>query len=92
MSEVSIPTTLDGVLLELKAAYPAHKTTPGIQVAAIDDDAEGNPQFYAGIHIFPAGVASRKVVAKATASTAVQAMADAMQAWRYIIAQGHGNG
>jgi hypothetical protein len=83
---MSVPTTLDGVLLELKAAYPAHKTTPGIQIAAIDDAADGSPQFYAGIHIFPAGVASRKVVAKATASSSVQAMADAMQVWRSIIA------
>lgn len=88
---MTIPTTLDGVLQELKAAYPLHKTTPGIQVASIEDLDDGTPQFYAGIHIFPAGVASRKVVAKATAATSVQAMADAMAVWRNIIAQERAN-
>lgn len=92
VSEPIIPTTLDGVLQELKAAYPAHKTTPGIQIASIEDLSDGTPQFYAGIHIFPAGVQSRKVVAKATASTSVQAMADAMQTWRNIIAAERSSG
>lgn len=74
--------TLENVLDELVVAYPDHVITPGLQVAAISEG------YYAAVHIFPQGVASRKIVAKAKASSAGLAIAEAMRIWRDIKANG----
>lgn len=78
------PQTLDEVLKELCTHYCDDTITPGIQVAYLPQD----NLFYAAVHQFPAGVASRKVVAKAKAPTSGLAMAECLKTWRSIVKAG----
>ncbi len=72
--------TLDDALKEVQAAYPDDRIAAGIQLAWLPDK-EG---FYAAVHQFPSGVASRRVVAKAIGPTSGDALSELLRVWREI--------
>lgn len=73
--------TLDDCLKELCAHYPDDVISPGLQIAYLPESGD----FYCGVHQFPGGVASRKVIAKAKEATSGLAIARAMDIWRQIV-------
>lgn len=74
--------TLDGLQQELCAYYKDDVISPGLQLAYLPSD----NLFYAAVHQFPSNVASRKVIAKAKATTSAEAILACMQVWRNMIA------
>lgn len=72
---------LEVALRELVQHYVADKIAPGIQLAWLAD----KELYYSAVHHFPAGLASRTVVAKANEPTAAAAVAKMMEVWRLIV-------
>lgn len=74
----------EGYLKELCEYYPSDRIAPGLQSAWLPD----KDVFYVSIHRFPQGnVASRTIIAKATAPTLLEAEEQCMSIWRGIAQQ-----
>lgn len=70
-------------LIRLTTFYGSDHIAPGLQIAYLVD----KDQWYVAVHQFPSGVASRKVVAKATEATLEQALAKCKEVWESIVLQ-----
>ena len=70
-------------LQELHRAYPTAKIAPGCQEAWLADQ----EKFYVAVHIFPKGLASRTVMAKAVEPTYEGAVQKCIDNWRALYKQ-----
>jgi len=74
--------TLEEFLQELTAHYEGAEIAPGIQIAYLQD----KEMYYAAVHIFPNGLESRQVYAKATAKTLDTCLGKVLNTWRTRVA------
>lgn len=73
-----------GYLKELCEYYPNDRIAPGLQSAWLPD----KELYYVSVHRFPQGnIASRTIIAKATAATLEAAEGQCMEIWRGIAKQ-----
>ena len=75
--------TIGEFLQRLTTFYSRDHIAPGLQMAYLTD----KDQWYVAVHQFPSGVASRKVIAKATEGTLEQAVAKCREVWEGIVLQ-----
>ena len=75
--------TVEALCKKLTECYPTHATAPGLQIAWVKDGKKEG--YYVGIHLFPNGINSRTVVAKAIESTVELAATKAHDIWVAIV-------